>query len=178
MASLPFESPVEDSVPKVDGSMAVGEDLAFQRKWWRFEKAIWIFFAVLLLCDLLGLFGRGYFAKAERSTSDQTLRLEFERVERASTPSIMTLHFGESAIRDGKVRVFVSQSVIKDLGAARISPQPVLSTINNGGITYTFAADGPAIVEIALSPSFPGRHHFSMQVAGGEAVQGNVYVVP
>jgi len=178
MASIPFESPVEDSVPKVDGSVAVGEDLEFQRKWWRFEKAIWIFFGVLLICDLMGVFGRGYLAKAERSTPDHTLRLEFERVERAGTPSIMTLHFGEPAIREGKIRVFVSESVIKDLGAARISPQPVLSMLNEGGITYTFAADGPATVEIALSPSFPGRHRFSMHVLGGDAVQGNVYVVP
>jgi hypothetical protein len=178
VSSLPFTSPVEDSVPKVDGTVAVGEDLGFQRNWWRFEKAIWWFFLLILVCDVAGLFGRGYLAKASAHATDQTLVLDYERVERAGTPSIMTLHFDRSAIHDGHIQVFVSQSVVKELGAQRISPQPVLTTLNNGGMTYTFAADGPCIAEIALSPSFPGKHHFSMHVVGGQAIDANVFVVP
>lgn len=88
-----FTSPVEDSVPRV-GDVAVGEDLDFQRRWWRFERVVWTVFVIVLVCDLLGLFGRGWLAKAKRATPDHTLTLDYERVERASTPSVMTLHFG------------------------------------------------------------------------------------
>src|SRR3978361_2330098 len=166
MSSLPFTSPVEDSVPKVDGTVAVGEDLKFQRKWWRFESAIWGFFLFCLVCALLGLFGRGDLAKAKVSTADQTLMLDYERIERAGTPSIMPLHFGQSAIHDGRINVFISQSIVKRLGAQRISPQPALSTLSNGGITYTFAAEGPSVVEISLSTSFPGSQRFTMSFWG------------
>lgn len=178
MHEQPFLSPVEDSVPKA-GEIAVGEDLDFQRKWWRFERVVWSFFLLLLVADVLGLFGRGWLAKAQVRDTNQTLTLDYERVERASTPSIMTLHFGPAAIQNGKIQVFVSEEIIKPLGAQRISPQPEQSVIGNDGITYTFAATHiPATAEIALSPSFPGSHHFRIQVAGGQPVEGHVVVVP
>jgi hypothetical protein len=66
-------------VPKIDDQVAVGEDLDFQCKWWRFEDAVWCVFLAVLICDLLGLFGRGWFAKAERSTPDEALTLHYER---------------------------------------------------------------------------------------------------
>jgi hypothetical protein len=171
--------PVEDSVPKVAGDIAVGEDLEFQRKWWRFEDAVWIFFLLILVCDLLGLFGRGWLAKAKRSTADHALTLDYERIERASTPSIMTLKFGPAAIQNRQIQVFISDSMVKPLGAQRISPQPAVSAVGNGGITYTFAAtQGPATVQIALEPSFPGRHSFRVQLLGNEPIDGNVVVLP
>ena len=53
-----------DEVPKVDNAVAVGEDLEFQERWWTFERVIWSFFALILLADMLGAFGRGWLAKA------------------------------------------------------------------------------------------------------------------
>ncbi len=94
--------PVVDSVPKVNDELAVGEDLEFQRKWWRFENAVWIFFALLILLDLLGVFGRGPLANARAETSDGSMQIQYERVERFSTPSLLTIRFGASAIRDQK----------------------------------------------------------------------------
>lgn len=175
----PKTTRVEDTVPKVGGEVAVGEDLAFQRRWWRFEQILWIGFLLILACDLLGLFGRGWLAKAERSTSDHALTLDYERIERASTPSIMTMTFSPAAIHGGAVRLFVSESIVKPLGAQRISPQPVVSVLGEGGITYTFAAtSAPAIAEIQLQPSFPGLHKIRVQVPGNEPIDANVFVVP
>jgi hypothetical protein len=169
---------VEDSVPKV-GDVAVGEDLEFQRRWWRFERAVWIFFLILLVCDVIGLFGRGWLAKAQRSTSDRALTIDYERIERASTPSIMTMTFSAAAVHDGRVRVFVSESMIEPLGAQRISPQPLVSALGEGGLTYTFPVGStPAIVRFTLQPSFPGPHKIRLQVPGGETVAATVFVVP
>jgi hypothetical protein len=174
-------NPVEDSVPKVGDEVAVGENLEFQRKWWKFERVVWSFFALLLLCDVLGLFGRGWLAKARAATPDGALTLDYEHIERASTPSIMTLHFAPSAIHDGHIQVYISESLIKPLGAQRISPQPALSTLSDGGITYTFAASGGSTTaEIALEPSFPGYHKFNIALLGGpeDNISGSVVVVP
>jgi hypothetical protein len=179
MNAQPFTKPVRDSVPKVAGDVAVGEDLEFQRKWWRFERVVWSIFALILICDLLGLFGRGWLAKAERSTPDRALTLDYERVQRASTPSAMTLHLGPPAVHDGHVQVFVSEDVIKPLGAQRISPQPAVSSLGDGGVTYTFDATGStAVVEITSEPSLPGVHHFRMRVPGDAEIEASVVVVP
>jgi hypothetical protein len=187
----PVEAPVEDSVPKVTGQsgessdasssnqLAVGEDLDFQRRWWRFESIIWTFFLLILIADVLGLFGRGWLAKAKRTTPDHALTLDYERIERASTPSIMTLHFGPASIHNGKIQLYISDSLVKPLGAQRISPQPETSAVGNGGITYTFAAtQAPAIVQIALEPSFPGSHPFRIQLSNEPPFNANIFVVP
>ena len=170
---------IQDSVPKIDNTVAVGEDLEFQRKWWRFERAIWIFFLVILLADVLGVFGRGYFAKAELRAPDQSIFVKYERTQRASTPSIMTIEFGPTAVHDGKVQLFVSESLIRQLGNQRISPQPSASVLSQQGITYSFPiTSAPAVVEFAMQPSFPGIHAFSLQVPGSPAVRSSIVVVP
>ncbi len=179
MPSQAPTQPIGDSVPKVDNTIAVGENLEFQRKWWKFERVIWSIFLLILIADVLGLFGRGWLSKDTLSDSAQTLTLNYERIERASTPSIMTLHFGPKAIQNGRVRLYVSDSVVKPLGAQRISPQPAVSTIGNDGITYTFdATQIPASIQIALEPSFPGRHSFRIQVIGGAPIESAIFVVP
>ncbi len=173
----PGTKPVEDSVPKVDNAVAVGENLEFQRKWWRFERAVWVVFSLIIVADIVGVFGRGPLAKARQQTSDLTLN--YERVERTSTPSIMTFRFAPSAIHNGEVQLFVSQSVIKQLGAQRISPQPEHSTLSDGGMTYTFpATSNNALVEISLEPALPGVYHFQTGLAGAELLQARVVVMP
>jgi hypothetical protein len=174
--------PVEDTVPKVEDEIAVGEDLDFQRRWWKFERVVWTFFLLILVCDLLGLFGRGWLAKAKASPPDGALNLDAERSARGSTPSIMTLHLGQAAIHDGKIRIFISDSLVRPLGAQRVSPQPAESALADGGISYTFPATGaPATVQIALEPSFPGSHSFRIQVLGEaqpDTIDASVFVVP
>jgi hypothetical protein len=175
----PIRKPVVDSVPKVADEVAVGEDLNFQRKWWKFERIIWSFFLLVLICDVLGVFGRGWLAKAKRSTPDQALTVDYERVERSGTPSIMTLHFGPAAAHNGHIQVFVGNEVIRGLGARRVSPQPAVSALTDGGITYTFdVGTAPTIAEIALQPLFPGRHKIRVQLPGSAPIEANVLVVP
>lgn len=179
MPAPPLQSKLQDSVPKVAGEVAVGEDLEFQRKWWRFERLIWSFLLLVLLADVLGLFGRGWLAKAEQRTPDGALTLHYERIERASTPSVMTLEFGNAAVHQGRVQLYVSDSIVKPLGAQRISPQPQTSTIGDGGITYTFPASAaPMTVQIELMPSFPGIHSFEVRVPGSEPIRRKIAVVP
>ncbi|WP_109485629.1 hypothetical protein [Occallatibacter savannae] len=179
MSASPITRRVEDDVPRYNDEVAVGEDLEFQRKWWKFENAVWVFFGIIIVCDVLGVFGRGWLAKAQATTPDRAVVLSYERMERAFTPSILDLEISQNAIRDGKVTVFVSGSVVKDLGAARISPQPLTSTIGNDGYTYVFpATTSPATIQIALSPPSAGLRHFRVQVAGSEAIEASVFVFP
>lgn len=164
--------PVQDTVAKFNDEVAVGEDLEFQRKWWKFEKAIWIFFGLLVLLDLAGLFGRGPLANAQKKTADSAMTMKYEWVERFSTPSILTLHFSPLAVRDGQIRLWVSDTVVKALGNQRIVPQPASSTTTDGGILYTFPSSGnPDSVEFALQPAEIGRSRFEIRLVGGGTVQ-------
>ena len=171
--------PVEDLGHKVDGAVSVGEDLEFQERWWKFENTVWAIFAVLLVLDLLGVFGRGWAAKAKADTGDGALHVKYERIERTMTPSVLQVQFGPNAAVDGKYKLFVSGSVVGELGNQRIAPEPESSAVGQGGFVYTFPALGqPAVVTFSLEPASPGTYDWKMGVPGGEMIQKRVVVVP
>jgi hypothetical protein len=179
MVTKPISKPVEDSVAKVNDEVAVGEDLDFQRKWWRFENTVWVVFALIIVLDLCGLFGRGPIAKAERRSADGAIDVKYERIERTDSPSILTIQFAQSAIQNGKIQLYVSSSLVKQLGTQRIIPAPQDTLIGEGGLTYTFPASRtPASVDLALQPAGPGIFDFTVGVAGGQPVHAKVVVVP
>jgi len=170
---------LRDEIPRVDDAIAVGEDLDFQRNWWRFEKIAWILLALVLVADALGAFGRGWLARATCSTKDGVMQVDYERVERAGTPSKMTLKFGAPALQESKIRLQVSESLVETLGTQRVIPQPEVSAVGPAGVTYTFAATGqPATVAFALEPSFPGVHDVALTVAGEEPLRFRILVLP
>ena len=169
----------DDDVGKVDDEIAVGEDIEFQSRWWRFERLLWSFFLLVLLADLSGALGRGPLANAKRESPDGTIEVKYERVERSNTSSIMTILPRPSAVHDGKVQLFVSDSVVQKLGAQRVIPQPLESIVGSGGITYVFAASAqPMLIQIELKPSFMGPHSFTIGVPGGEPVGASAFVLP
>ena len=180
MGQIEFQSPVIDSVPKVNDEVAVGEDLEFQRKWWAFERGVWIVFGIILLLTLLGAFGRGWLAKAEQASADGELTLKYDRIQRTGTPSDLTIVFGPGAVHQGAIHLNVSESLISKLGMQRISPQPERSTLNGDGVTYTFPAmPGKATIVLSLQPSGPGLFKFRTALAeSGSEVQSKVMVVP
>ncbi len=169
----------DDSVSKVDDEVSVGEDLEFQRKWWRFENGTWWFFGLILLLDMAGAFGRGPLAKAERRAADGSIDVKYERIERTGTPSFLSIAFGPAAVHDNQVKLFISESVVKELGTQRVVPAPLATQIGDGGLLYTFpASQRSPVVELGLQPSSPGRFHFFMQVPGSAPINAGVTVVP
>ncbi len=170
---------VTDSITKVNDEVAVGSDLDFQRRWWRFERTIWIVFICLVILDVLGVFGRGWFAHAERKASDGSIDVKYERIERFHTPSILTVHFGPAAIHDDKIQLWASESLVKPLGAQRVIPQPSSSAIGNGGILYTFpATSNSASIDFAMEPASAGVFHLALRAPGSETLNLTIGVMP
>jgi hypothetical protein len=173
-----------DKIPRIDDAIAVGEDLKFQRTWWRFEQLAWLILILVLIADALGLLGRGWLARAQRATPDGALHVRYERIERTGTPSQMTIEFGPASIRNGRVHLFASESLVRELGAQRIIPEPLVSQLTPDGITYTFAAtDSRATVSFALEPSFPGVHQIELRIpesdgSPSDIVRARVAVLP
>ena len=178
---------VEDTVAKVDDELAVGEDLAFQRKWWIFEKWVWRFFALIVIADLLGAFGRGPLANASKKSSDGAVTVHYERVERFSTPSILRIQVDPAAVHHGQIRLWMSTSLVTRLGNQRIIPQPASSQIVQNGVVYTFPSDGgPSLVSLALQPAEIGVSHLTIRLLTGDenaqqtqdAITVGIFVMP
>ena len=180
MPEVAFSKPVQaDDVTKVNDEVSVGEDLQFQQKWWRFERFIWSFFAFIILLDLAGAFGRGPLAHHEIKATDGTTDIKYERIAREDTPGILDIKFGPSAIQQGTIKLFISDSLVQELGTQRVIPAPESTAIGGGGLTYTFPSTSlPASVQFALQPSKMGVFHFVIQVVGAQPVNGTVVVLP
>jgi hypothetical protein len=175
-----FLDPVNGrEVPKVDNAIAVGEDLAFQERWWTFERVVWSFFVLVLIADVLGLFGAGWLAHVQINEPATAMRVHYDRVVRTGTPSTLSIQFEPDAAADGKVELIVSDSMIKKFGAQRVIPQPQTSAIAAGNMIYTFpAGEKPGEVDFDLQPSSPGLYYFTLQVPGHAAITRRVVVVP
>ena len=180
MPEVAFSKPVKaDDVSRINDEVSVGEDLQFQQKWWRFERFIWSLFALIILLDLAGAFGRGPLATHQIKASDGSINVKYERIAREETPGILDVKFGPSVLQNGKIKLFISQSVVEELGNQRVIPAPETTAVGGGGLTYTFAATSlPASVQFALQPSKPGIFHFVIQAIGAQPVNGTVVVMP
>jgi hypothetical protein len=132
MVTKPYTTPVTQSAPRVNNEIEVGEDLEFQRKWWRSEKFAWIFFSLIIVLDLAGLFGRGPIAKAELRALDGTIDMKYERIERTGSPSTITINFGPSAIHNGTIKLYISESLVKGLGTQHVVRAPTETTVGGG----------------------------------------------
>lgn len=177
MSDVAFSKPVEDSVPKINDEVAVGEDLGFQRKWWQFETLMWWAIAFVLLLNFAGFLGRGPMAHA--ALSNDAMIVKYERVEHTGTPSILEVQFQPAILGKGHVKLHVSQSVVNELGAQRIIPSPLDTAVGRGGLTYTFSTEeAPGSVQFALQPSKPGIFHFTLEVPGSAPLSARVVVMP
>ena len=175
-----FTQPVGGGeVPLVDGAVAVGENLEFQEKWWKFERAVWILFGLILVADIAGAFGGGPLSQATIDEPGLGMHVKYQRIARTGTPAMMAIQFGPDAVQDGTVKLFVSDAVVKGLGAQRVIPQPQSSALTGDGMTYTFPAGRtPGEVDFELSPGAPGVQTFRLQIPGRPAVSRRVVVMP
>jgi hypothetical protein len=168
-----------DEVPKVDDAIAVGEDLAFQERWWTFERLVWFGFCAILLADVLGVFGAGWLAHARVEEPGLGMDVRYDRVARTGTPTTLAIQFGTDAAATGNVVLIASDSVVKGLGAQRVIPQPAATSIAAGSMTYTFpAGNPPGEVDFELQPGTPGIYQFTLQVQGHPSVTRRVVVMP
>jgi hypothetical protein len=178
MASATSEAPITDSVAKINGEVAVGEDLNFQRRWWQFEHVVWWIFIIVIGLDLAGAFGRGPLANATRSSSDHSVETTYERVQRSGTPSIMSVTVN-AAGEPGHVELEVSDSALSGLGLQRVIPAPETTTIRNGGVTYRFPSGSlPATVRFEFQPVSAGVYHLILGAPGKAAIRATIAVMP
>ncbi len=170
---------IGDPVPKIDNRLAVGEDVQFQRRWWSVERVVLGMFTIIVLFDLLGGFGSGWLEKTRRVLPNSAAQLEYDRVERVNTPSVLTVDFGPAALSNGQASIWFSDELSGKLGNQRVIPEPASSTIERGGVRYLFPTrDLPARLEFALQPGHAGPVTLHVQAANGPVEPIHIFVVP
>lgn len=97
------------------------------------------------------------------------MQVDYDRIARYETPSTLRIRFTPAAVRHGQIKLWVSDSLVTELGTQRVIPQPTTSTLDHGGILYTFpAARVPDSIEFALEPKQPGIFRFGLRFSGSD----------
>ena len=125
-------------------------------------------FAVLLciiLAALLGLFSKGYFSSAQKSTTSQTLSVNYERFGRLQTE--FKLHFTVRPQNTDKYVMSLGGKFNEDFQPGSISPQPdsMYSRGNTLYLVYNNVNNKRDFnVWMYVTPTVPGKSVSSVSV--------------
>jgi hypothetical protein len=166
---------------RVDGVLDVGEDIDFERRWWRMERAIRVVQGLLLVVGLAGILGRGPLNEADAQSERQGLRVHYERVARFRTPTVLDITIKRPALTDSTARIWVSQRYLDAVPVSRTLPQPREVMLVADGQVYVFpvapAADS-AQLRFYLEPGSLGSQRGAVGPAGTRPVSFSQTVLP
>ncbi|SHJ64361.1 hypothetical protein SAMN02745194_03036 [Roseomonas rosea] len=151
-----------------EASRLVGEDLAFQRRVWRFQRIGWGAMALVVLLGMAGVFGGGPLAQASARSADGAIEAEWEWIERIGRDS--QLRIRGLAPHRGPLELRLEGGLAGPVEISGIEPQPAGESRAPGRIWLRF--DPPpegerAEILLKLRSSRPGI--VSGQLAIGEA---------
>jgi hypothetical protein len=148
-------------MPAKKRSLALHEDLAFQRREWRIQRVGWVAIAALLLAALVGLFGNGPLSRA--SATDGPLHVEYERFAHART--LTTLRITLRELKGESVRLAIDREYLDAMPIELIRPLPIRTVSAGREMLYEFAVAGSeAHITLDANPQQAGFAHGSIRI--------------
>ena len=147
------------------GESFIENNVAFERKWFRFSRAIWIVLLLLLGASASGLSGGGG-PLARRTSSASNLRVGWERVVRAHSVAHWRFDVGAP---DGEARVdlrggLVSKSTLRD-----ITPPPKAVVAGPDGLTLIYDAEPGSFATVRISQALHSPGLLRSRVQSGQS---------
>jgi hypothetical protein len=173
-----MESP---DIQRIDGSLELEQDLAFQRRQWRIQRIAWVILLLIGLAALAGLLGDGPLSKATASHPSGAISVEYQRFEHRSAESQFRLLVDKSRVKDGQVRVWIDGDYLARLQVTSVTPTPLHVLQQDGRHVYVFASDGSGPLHVTLFHEHQewGKATFRIGLADGpESVEIAQFVYP
>ena len=145
--------------------LQIEEDLAHQRREWRFERAGWVVMGLLLLAGLLGLFGNGPLSRAQAGDPG-AVSVDYDRLQRAASPQTYRFEVDPALASDGELRLRFEDSLLEELEIQSIIPEPESVTAGPGYTEFAFA--------MAPGAGSPARFVFQFEHTTFGHVRGRV----
>lgn len=162
-------------------SIELFEDLDFQRRQWRWQRAGWVLMGLFAVAGLLGLFGSGPFSSDTVRSADDALSVEYERFVRRDSPSTLQATLSPPTSRAGRVELHLDRAFVDGTLIQSIVPEPVRVSAAADGITYHFDSVQPGhalVVTFELEAKHAGAVRTRMRTAGGGEVAIDQLVYP
>lgn len=137
-------------------SLQINEDLAFQEREWRFQRAGSLFLTAIVVLGLLGLFGTGPLSSSTAGSTDDGLKVAYERFVRHDGRTSVEVDVGPDQVSDGQVEIWVSASYLESVDIEQVSPEPDQVRSEDDRRVYVFPAANattPVSVTFSLRPN-------------------------
>lgn len=166
-------------VPKV-GSLQVNQDLEFQARQWKVQRAGWAAMALVVLAAAVGVFGNGPVADATARSSDGAYEVRYPRLARHRAPSTIRVTIRQGAVQ-GEARIAVERSYADGMQIEEVYPEPESVEAGADEFVYTFAAaaeGGAMTVVFAVLYEDIGRNGGTITLEGHPPVRLSQFVYP
>ena len=154
------------------------EDLEFEQREWKVQRAAWFIMALLVTVGLLGLFGAGPLSSRTITSNDGALKLEYDRFERWQAPSTLRVSLRPTGLPTA--RLWISRDFQEAVKVESIVPPPRSVEERSDGMVYTFGAPAGEYLTIVfhLQTQKMGSRAIQLRANDGPALQAAHWVYP
>ncbi len=156
------------------------ENLAFERRVWRMERAGWLGVALLICAALAGLLGPGPLATSYARTPDGSLAISYPRFLRLRAESRIRVRLRPPPAAEAELRL--DGAWISRVRVLAVAPAPTRSELRGDRWSLVFATPGGAPAEldvsIDLEPRSAGWLEGSSALGTGAALRLHQLVYP
>ena len=99
-------------------TLQIEQDLPFQYRQWRVERAGWAIIGLIILAAFAGVFGHHPFARATAQTPDGALVVEYDRFARYESDTEMNVSVTLNADSGTRFRFWMDDDYLEKLKAA------------------------------------------------------------
>jgi hypothetical protein len=169
------DSAEDDLLPR---SQPIQEDMALQRKVWRFERVGWYALVVIVLLTLAGLFSRGPLSTRDISSADGSLRVEYQRFLRNGATDSLTLHLRGGARQ--LLEVEIAGELLQGFSVQALQPEPLKASSAGAGIRLWLRADadGQARLYLTLLGTGVGFYDSRIRLADHPPLSISQFIYP
>jgi hypothetical protein len=161
------------------GSLEVGQDLAFQQREWKVQRAAWVVALLVLVAGFAGLLGGGPLSQTEASSGP--LALEYDRFARKRAPTELRARLEPEVTSEGEFSLWLSETYLDKVDVNRVLPEPIEMAAASDRVVFRFLAANPgepAEITFALEPSEPGLVHGNVGLVNGQDVGFDQVIFP
>lgn len=158
--------------------LPIADELHFQKTSWIIQRIGWAVLVAVVLAALLGVFSHGYVSRAVASRPDAQLTVEYERFQRASLLTRLTVTLAPGAHDEARLRF---GPVFQDLYEIEaVEPRPARSSASGKGLDLYFDAPEREDVHVVFwaRPRRTGLFALSAANAEGSELPFRVFVYP
>lgn len=156
----------------------VEEDLAFQRRIWRFERIGWYLLLAVVVLTLCGLFSRGPLSSMHDVSPGGNLSVEYERFHRNGSVNTMVIRAHGPV--DGPLTIVLGKAMMEGFSVESMQPQPAAAAASPQGIKLTLATDehGESTLYITWRSDGLGVFDSTVAIEGGEQLSIFQFIYP